>query len=119
MASPCLSGCSPDGAQRSPEWAAPAFPLRSMRATAALLLPPPHFLGELDNLAHLRPLLVFGEDVAFLGAGEAALRTQGKLLQRGEFRRLVDAPLDVVGLLQRSGFRRDQAEHHDLVALGQ
>ena len=37
----------------------------------------------------------------------------------GEFGRLVDAALDVVLLLQRAALGGDEAEHHDLVALGQ
>ena len=43
----------------------------------------------------------------------------GRTVERGEFRRLVDAPLDVVLLLQRAALRGDEAEHDDLVALRQ
>src|SRR4051794_19663942 len=93
-------------------------PARAMTARGESSLRP-HLVGELDDLAHLGPLLVLREDVAFLGAGEAALRAERELLDRCEFRRLVDAALDVLDLLQRAGFRRDEAEHDDLIALGQ
>ena len=42
-----------------------------------------------------------------------------ELLERRELRRLVDAALDVVLLLQRADLGGDEAEHHDLVALRQ
>src|SRR5262249_7398968 len=80
---------------------------------------PPHLFGQIDDLPPLCPLLVLGEDVAFFRRRKAALRAQGNLLERRELHRLVDAALDVVLLLERAGLRRDQTEHHDLVAPGQ
>ena len=40
----------------------------------AMLTSSPHFVGDLDDHRQLRPLLVFGQDIAFLARGEAALR---------------------------------------------
>src|SRR5690606_36029928 len=73
--------------------------------------------GDLDDLAHLRPLLVVREDVALLRRREAALRAQRELIERGELGRLVDPALDVVRPLEVAGLRRDEPEHDDLVAL--
>ena len=60
------------------------------------------------------PLLLFGEDVALLGRGEAALRRQRELVERRELRGLVEPPLDVVLLLQRAALGGDEADHDDL-----
>src|SRR5712691_2608370 len=79
----------------------------------------PHLVGEGDDHAQLRPLLVLGEDIAFLGRGEAALGREAELLERRELGRLLDPALDVVLLLERAALGGDEAEHHDLVALGQ
>ena len=73
------------------------------------------FLCHFHDHLELRPLLVLGQDIAFLGRGEAALRRQAKLLEWNEFRRLLDAAPDVVLRLQPSAFRSDQAEHNGLV----
>ena len=43
---------------------------------------PPHFLGDFHDHPELRPLLVLGQDIAFLGRGEAALRRQTELIER-------------------------------------
>ena len=64
----------------------------------------PHLARRLDDLAQLRPLRLLGEDVALLGRRKAALRRERELLQRSEFRRFVDAALDVVLLFQRAVF---------------
>ena len=56
----------------------------------------PDLLRHLDDHAQLRPLLVLGQDIALLGGGEAALRRQAELLEGDEFRRLVDAALELV-----------------------
>src|SRR5262249_5137212 len=48
--------------------------------------------------------------VALLGRGEAALRRQAELVERCELRRLVDAALYLVLLLERAALRRDQAK---------
>src|SRR5262245_58998286 len=90
--------------------------LRRARDTGSLT---PHLFGDFDHFAHLGPLLLFGEDVALLGRGEAALRAERELFQRRVFRRLVDAALDVIFLLQRAALRGYQANHRDLVALRQ
>ena len=50
-----------------------------LRPVAAQLAP--DFLGHLDDHLQLRPLLVLGQDIAFLGGGEAALRRQAKLIE--------------------------------------
>src|SRR4051794_26499879 len=82
------------------------------------LLSSPHLVGELDDHAKLRPLFVLGQDIAFLGRGEAALRGEAQLIDVDILRRLVDAPLDVVLLFQRTTLRGDEAEHDLLLALG-
>src|SRR5437899_2589032 len=79
----------------------------------------PNFLGELHDHPEFRPLLVFGQYVALLGRGKAALRRETILIERRELTRFLDAALDVVLLLQRAALRRDQPEHHHLVALRQ
>src|SRR5581483_6727135 len=43
------------------------------RARDTKPLPPPHLFGHLDDEAELGPLLVLGQQVAFLGGSEAAL----------------------------------------------
>jgi hypothetical protein len=53
----------------------------------ALTLRSPHLVRHFDREPQLRPLLLFGEDVAFLDRGKAALRRQRKLLDRREFLR--------------------------------
>src|SRR4029078_9932249 len=79
----------------------------------------PHLVSELLDHAKLRPLLLLGEDVALLGGGEAALRGETELLQRSELGGLVDPPLDVVLLLERTALGSDEPEHHGLVAFRQ
>src|ERR1700683_1961027 len=79
----------------------------------------PIFVRELHDHAQLRPLLLFGQDIAFFGRGEAALRRQAQLIERHVFGGLVDAALDVVFLFQLAGLRGDEAEHKLLLALGE
>ncbi len=55
----------------------------------------PYRSRNLHNAAQLRPLLLFRESVALLGAGEAALRTEAKLAQINEARGLGNASLQV------------------------
>src|SRR5437660_1537688 len=57
---------------------------------------PPYLVGHLNDHPELRPLLLLGQDVAFLGRGEAALRREAELIEAREFGRFVDASLDVV-----------------------
>src|SRR3954464_3691895 len=59
------------------------------RSQIPTLLLAPHLVGDLDGEAQLGPLLFLAENVAFLGRGEAALRRQRQLLQRGEFCRFL------------------------------
>src|SRR5262249_6696150 len=80
---------------------------------------PPHFVGDLNDLAELCPLRFFGEDVAFLRRSETALRRQAELVERSEFGCLVDAALDLVLLFERAALRGDQAEHDAFLALRQ
>src|SRR5258708_1415884 len=79
----------------------------------------PHLVGDLDRKAQLGPLLVLAKDVALLGGGETALRRYRQLLQRREFRRFLQPPLDMVLLFQFADLRGDDADHPDLVALRQ
>src|SRR6187549_2916483 len=85
---------------------------------SAVLLPP-HFLGDIDRELEFRPLLFLGEEIAFLGGSKSALRRYSKLIERREFARLFQPPLDVFLLLQFARFRGDDTDHHDLVALRQ
>ena len=89
------------------------------RASLHRLRQPHTSSGDLHGHAQLRPLLVLGQHIAFLGRGKAALRGHRELIERGEFRGLVDAALDVVLLFERPELGADEAEHHDLVAFGQ
>ena len=57
----------------------------SLRARQIELHPAPNLARHLDAQPQLRPLLLLGQHIAFLGAGEAALRRQRKLLQREYF----------------------------------
>ena len=63
----------------------------------------PHFLRHLHDPPQLRPLLLLGEDIAFLGRGEAALRREAKLLECNIFRRFVNAALEIVRAFERAG----------------
>jgi hypothetical protein len=82
-----------------------------------LVFPTPHFVGELHDHSKLRPLLVLGQHVAFLGRGKAALRRQAELIEGDVFGRLVDAALDVVLVLELAELRRNQPEHDLFLAL--
>jgi hypothetical protein len=54
--------------------------------------------------------LVLGQNIAFLGRGEAALRGPAQLIESDEFRRLVDPALDLIFVLERAGLGRDQPD---------
>jgi hypothetical protein len=69
-------------------------PRSSPRVTALVI--PPNFLCELHDHTQLRPLFLLGKDIAFLGGGKAALGREAQLLEPHVFRRLIDAPLDVI-----------------------
>src|SRR4051812_29297393 len=77
----------------------------------------PHLPGYFQDHLHLFPPGRLGQHIAFLGRGKAALGRKTELVEGDEFRRLVDALLDVVLLFQRARFRRDQTEHDLLAAL--
>src|SRR5215472_17512525 len=79
---------------------------------------PPHFLGNLHDHAQLRPLLLLGQDVAFLGRGEAALRGEAQLIDGHIFCRFVDPALDRVFALERAALRGDEPKRELLLAFG-
>src|SRR5260370_21374023 len=91
------------------------LPVSPRNAASALR---PHLARHFDAAAELGPLLVLGQQVALLGAGEAALRREAELFEGCELRRLVDAALELVLALQRTGLRRHDAQH-DLLVLWQ
>src|SRR5947209_7835235 len=72
----------------------------------------PDFAGDFDDARELRPLLVLAQEVAVVRAREAALRREAQVLEWYELRGFVDAALERVLRLERTGFRGDQAEHH-------
>src|SRR5262245_8857787 len=78
----------------------------------------PHLLRNLDDPRQLGPLLLGGEDVAFLGRGETALRREAELIERRIFARFLDPALDRTLVLELAGLGGDEPEHHDLVAFG-
>src|SRR4029077_3283443 len=89
--------CAINSAMPRPMPRAAPVTMATLPATMfAIGLCPPDFFCDLTDHPQLRPLLVFGQDIAFFGRGEAALRRQAKLLQGYEFRSLVDARLDVI-----------------------
>src|SRR5262245_53895967 len=75
----------------------------------------PDLAGDLDAAGELGPLLVLGQQVAFLGAGEAALRREAELLERRELGGLVDAALELVLALERAALGCHDAQHDVLV----
>src|SRR5262245_21566720 len=70
------------GRRKLPTWSA-----RNGGLVRCIFLPP-HFVCDIDDQAELRPLLLFGECIAFLGRGEAALAGQAKLIETRVFRGL-------------------------------
>src|SRR5574337_844218 len=68
----------------------------------------PDLFGEFHDHAQLRPLLVLGEHIAFLGRCEFALRRQTELVERNIFRGFIDAPLDVVFRLEAAALGGDE-----------
>ena len=49
----------------------------------------PNLVRDFDGEAELGPLLLLGQDVAFLGGSKAALRRYRELVERREFARLL------------------------------
>ena len=81
-----------------------------------LCLLAPHVLGDGLDECDLGPLLVFGELVAFLGGGEAALGGQAQAVERNVLGGFLDAGLDGVRILKVGLLGGNQAEHDLLVA---
>src|SRR5262249_61659358 len=77
----------------------------------------PHLIRDLHDEPQLRPLFVVGENIAFFGRGEAALRRQAKLIEVDEFGGLIYAAFDVVLAFKGAALARYEAEH-DGLALG-
>src|SRR5215468_10531175 len=78
----------------------------------------PHVARDADDEAQLGDLLFHTHGLAADAAGEAALRAQGKLLERRVAAGLVDAAFEVVGALERTALGGDEAEYGHF-ALGQ
>ena len=74
----------------------------------------PNFLRDLDGESKFLRLLSYREVIAMYCAREAALRRECELLERHILRRLVDASLDVVFVLEPAVLGGDQAENDDL-----
>src|SRR5476651_2727572 len=77
----------------------------------------PDFFGDFHDHLELSPLLVLGQNVAFLGGSEAALWRQTKLVEIDELGGLIDEALELVLGFKPPAFRGDEPEHHGL-ALG-
>src|SRR6516162_9988984 len=75
---------------------------------------PPHLVRNLDDAAQFRPLLVLGQQIALLGRGEAALAGNAELVERGVFRRRLDAALELVLAFELAALGGDDAEHDEL-----
>src|SRR5579875_350075 len=79
----------------------------------------PYLTGDLDHHPQLCPLLIFREQIAFLGRSEAALRAEAELFDRNVLCRLVDAPFDQIARLEFAALRCHQPKHHELPAARQ
>src|SRR3954453_840324 len=88
--------------------------IASLAITTWLL--PPNLVRHIHRELQLRPLLLLGQDGAFLGRCKAALRGHGELLERREFGGLHQPSLDVFLVLEFAELRGDDADPHDLVA---
>src|SRR5215218_6577686 len=108
---PMRTGCPPAGRRaRAATGAAAAAARIVLRRIIFGFLPRPVASGRLDLApdlprhldaeGELGPLLLHRQQVAFFGAGEAALRADGELLQGRVARRLLDAALQFVLGLQ-------------------
>src|SRR5580693_3227886 len=69
----------------------------------------PHLARDVTDHAQLGPLFVFGEDIAFLGGGEAALWRQAELVEIGELGGFLNAAFDGVLCFELAALRRHQA----------
>src|SRR6267142_2850181 len=109
-------------AQASPAGPAPIMMASRVGVTKSLTrrapmekrLLPPHLVRDFDREAELGPLLLLGQDVAFLGRSKAALRRDRELVERRDPGGLFETTLDVVLLLQFAELRRNDADHDHL-----
>src|SRR5215470_11042444 len=122
--SPSLSACTSFLNDRSiaGSWRNFGYIYNDFRGNAlasgrCIRLPLPHLARDLDHVGELAPLLVLAHHVAFLGAGETALRAQLQPREVDVAGGLVDAPLDRVLWLERGQFAADQSKH-DVAVLG-
>lgn len=65
--------------------------------------------------ANLRPLLIFGHDIAFFSGGEAALGREAKLIERHIFRRFFNAGFDGVLVFKFRELAGDETKDNGLV----
>src|SRR5882757_9362836 len=66
------------------------------RAAMEKRLLSPHLVGDVDREAELGRLLFLGQDVGFLGRGEAAVRRDRELVEGRELGGLFETTFDVV-----------------------
>src|SRR5262249_27713947 len=116
LRSPWTAALSPAGCRRSNQverrqGAALPEPAREQVGLA------PHLGGGLDDELELGPLLLVRQLVARSDARKPTLRRQRQLLQGHVLGGLVDAPLQLVLLLESAVLGSDQTQHNDL-ALG-
>src|ERR1700736_1670968 len=67
--------------------------------------------GICDEL-QLGPLALLGDQVAFCRRGEAALRTEGEVVERNKARRFVDALGELVEVFHSGDLGTDETEDH-------
>jgi hypothetical protein len=60
----------------------------------------PDLAGGVGGQLQFGPLLFFGEEIAFGGGSEAALRADREIFERNETRGLLDTAREVVGRFQ-------------------
>src|SRR3954471_2864487 len=70
-----------------------------------------------DDQAQLGELIRFGQEIAGLGAGEAALRAESELVERQMALRLLESALEFVLRFEIRALGGDEPEH-DSLALG-
>src|SRR5262245_24311502 len=83
--------------------------------SAVSLVQTPDFPRGLDDELQLLPLLVFRQQVALEGRGEAALRAEGEVLERHIAARFIDSTQKRVLRLELGHFAADQTENDTLV----
>ena len=70
----------------------------------------PDLFADGHDELELAPLVVLGELVAVVGAGEPALRAQGEAVEGHDLGGLVEAAADHVGVLELGRLRRDEPD---------